>query len=303
MFLMPQDSSISMEDLKIKFDGESNQIEANTLINSLLHFTNIVQEVNRELDTDKKVEIKINALAPGSFLVDLAIQAIGIMGASNLFSKQNLEIAGHIVKTVGGLYKAAKFLMGKEPKVIESNNQSTRIENNQGDVIYLDNRVFNIYKDNKIVRESLGQEFQTLENDPNVTGFKLLDRNDTPIVEIGREEFNSIASIEENFTAPDEKTITKIGRLNIASLSFEPNIKWSFYYEGNKIPAKINDEEFVRLIDSGEKFAKGDSLEAELEIKQEYNKSVDAFINKSYKVTKIIKHIPRSEQPQLPFGK
>jgi len=80
-------------------------------------------------------------------------------------------------------------------------------------------------------------------------------------------------------------------------------MKWAFYYEGNKFSAKINDDEFVRLLDSGEKFAKGDALEAEFEIKQEYYEPANTYINKSYRVIRIIRHIPRPEQGRLDFKK
>jgi hypothetical protein len=57
-------------------------------------------------------------------------------------------------------------------------------KNTQGDVTYIDNRVFKIYQNNKTVSESISQEFEMLNNDSNVTGFKLLDKNDKPIVQI-----------------------------------------------------------------------------------------------------------------------
>ena len=50
-----------MEDMVIKFDGDNHQIEANTLINSLIHFTNIVHEVNKELGNAERVAINIKA--------------------------------------------------------------------------------------------------------------------------------------------------------------------------------------------------------------------------------------------------
>lgn len=296
-------NDVLMDDFKIKFDGDTHQIDANTLINSLLHFTNITQEVNRELGTDRKIEIKVNALKEGSFLVHIILQSSIIEAVSNMFTKENLDIAGSIVTVVGGLYGAAKFLKGKEPKVIESNDNSVKIENVEGKVTYIDNRVFNIYQNNKAVRESIAQEFETLENDQNVTGFELLDKEDNPIVQIPKEEFAAIASVDDNKVMPDERVITKIGKLNIHSLSFDINAKWSFYYEGNKFSAKINDDEFVKLIDSGEKFAKGDTLDAEFEIKQEYYEPANTYVNKTYKIIRIVKHNPRTEQGRLEFPK
>ena len=127
--------------------------------------------------------------------------------------------------------------------------------------------------------------------------------NDLSIVEIPKEEFSSISNLIDFEIQSDERIVNKIGILSITSLSFEINIKWVFYYEGNKFAAKINDDEFVRLIDSGEKFAKGDALEAEFEIKQEFYEPANTYVNKSYKIIKIIRHIPRPEQGRLDFKK
>lgn len=301
---MPQaNADILMDDIKIKFDGETHQIDANTLINSLLHFTNITQEVNKELGTDRKIEIKINALKEGSFLVHIFLQSTLIESVGNLFTKENLGIAASIVSVVGGLYGTAKFLKGKEPKVLESNDNSVKIENGEGSVTYIDNRVFKIYQNNKTVRESISQEFETLGNDESITGFELLDKDDNPIVQIPKEDFAAISNIEEDSVLPDERVITKQGKLFISSLSFDTNTKWSFYFEGNKFNAKINDDEFAKLIDSGEKFAKGDTLDVEFEIKQEYYEPANTYVNKSYKIIRIIKHNPRSEQVKIDFPK
>lgn len=301
MLLLQND--VYMDDFKIKFDGNMHQIDANTLINSLLHLTNITQEVNRELATDRKIEIKVNAIKEGSFLVHIVLETSLIEAVGNLFNKENLVIAESIVGVVGGLYGLAKFLKGKESKLLESNDNSVKIENVKGDVTYIDNRVFKIYQNNKTVRESISQEFETLNNDENVTGFELLGKDDVPIVQIPREDFSEISNVEDNTILPDERLVVKEGKLFIFSLSFDINAKWSFYYEGNKFTAKINDDEFVKLIDSGEKFAKGDTLDAEFEIRQEYYEPANTYVNKSYKILRIIKHNPRNEQVKLDFPK
>ena len=81
MLLSKED--IYMGDFKIKFDSNKHQIDANTLINSLLHITNITQEVNRELVTDRKIEIKVNAFKEGSFLVHIILETSLIKSLGN----------------------------------------------------------------------------------------------------------------------------------------------------------------------------------------------------------------------------
>lgn len=69
-------------------------------------------------------------------------------------------------------------------------------------------------------------------------------------------------------------------------------INWNliFNFKGNKISAKINDIEFYKRVDKGESFAKGDVLEVELEVKQILKVHINTFINKSYKIRRIINH-------------
>ena len=293
----------SSEDLKIVFEGETHQIEANTLINSLLHFTNIVQEVNKDLQTHRKVEVKVNALPEGSFLIHLTVDALGVVDAAkNLFEAGVLAVASDIVTTVSGIYGLGQFLKGKNPKKIEAGENQTSIENVEGDVMIFNNPVFNIYSNNRTVQEALSSEFETLNNDESVTGFTILDKENKELVSIEKKEFGDLSNIEDNKVLPNERVVPSKGTLSIYTLSFDKNIKWTFYYEGNKITAKIS-EDFVARIDNGEKFAKGDSLEAEFEIRQQFDQAANTYINKGYKITKILKHIPRAEQAAFDFKK
>jgi hypothetical protein len=55
-------------DFKLKFEGKINEVSAATLGYSLVNITSIVQEVSEELAFGQRVEIKVKATAPGSFL-------------------------------------------------------------------------------------------------------------------------------------------------------------------------------------------------------------------------------------------
>lgn len=128
-------------------------IDANTLINSLIHFTNIVQEVNKELSGDKKVEVKIKASKEGSYIVDLVIASTNIIDhVTTFFSRDNIEYAANIVEVVVGVYGAAKFLRGKKPKRIENTgDNNVTVENNTGEITVLDLRGATIYINNPVV--------------------------------------------------------------------------------------------------------------------------------------------------------
>ncbi|MFK7946285.1 MAG: hypothetical protein AB8G11_01755, partial [Saprospiraceae bacterium] len=89
--------------------------------------------------------------------------------------------------------------------------------------------------------------------------------------------------------------------LNITKLSFDKGLKWSFIYEGIKISANIIDDDFFKNIDEGKQFAKGDSLIVDLKIHQEFDNSVNAYINKKYQIVKVNNHIQRAKQLDIEF--
>lgn len=294
-------TTYDMEDMLIKFDGQTHQIEANTLINSLLHFTNVVHEINRELGEDQKVTINIKAHQEGSFEVLLNLIKDVTEASQTLFPAVISTNVSLLINTVSGVYNAYKFLKGDKPKTIESTEGGVvKIENVSGDVTYIDNRIFNIIQGNQIVRNNLAQGFDTLDKDVNVTGFEFLKENQS-LLNIQREEFQSLAAGGDNGELQKDERLLTIGQamLRIVRLSFDPKMKSDFLYEGNKIVSWVVDIDFYKMIDKGEAIRKGDVLECVLEIKQQYEPSIAEYVNKSYKVIKVNNHHPRSEQQEI----
>lgn len=287
-------------DFKIKFDGEKHQIDANLLINNLIHTTSIIQEINRNLDSGKKLDIQIKALEKGSFLIHIDLIESAYENLKNLLTKENVEIAASVIGTFVGLIELKKFLKGKKEKSFENSGNKVKITNQEGQVLYVENFVQNIYNNNSIVKDALSQSFETLENDNSITGYEITDKNNKTLVRVDREEFEFI-SLKSEELSEGEKNIVVAARLNIVRISFDDKLKSDFYFKGNKISAKINDVEFYNRVDKGESFAKGDVLEVELEIKQIFETSVDTFVNKSYKIKRIVNHILRNEQSKLDF--
>jgi hypothetical protein len=285
---------------KLKFDGQLHQIDANILISSLIHTTSIIQEVNRYLDSGKKIEIKVKALEKGSFLIHIELLETALDSLKSLFTKENIGLAAEIVTILVGLIGVKKILKGKKPKSIEVGKEKTKITNQNGDILIVENITFNIYENSPIVKDALSQNFDSLNNDPSITGFEITDKDEKPIIKIDRNEFSDLSLKSEEISF-DERIIKEAATLNIVRLSFEESLKWEFYYKGNKISAKINDPNFYELINKGESFAKGDTLEVELQINQKWEESVNTYINKSYQVNKIIRHILRNEQQKFNF--
>lgn len=287
-------------DFKIIFENTSNDIDVETLIGCLMHTSNIIQEVNRQLETDKKIEVKIKALERGSFEVHIElVESI----LQSIFSKDTVEYAGNIVGVVGGLYGLAKFLKGNRPKKTESKPDKNQIEitNIDGETTVFSNVVVNIFNDSQVVRENVAKQFKILEKNLDVDAFEFQSENIT--VEINKEEFDSISnrpetSEEEN--AP-EVEILRDQKLQIIRPSFSRDLKWDFVYRGTKIAAKMEDTEMIKIIDAGEEFAKGDFMLVDIEETRFYDKDVDAFLitKDSYKILRYKQHIKTPRQSKF----
>ena len=218
----------------------------------------------------------------------------------NLLTKDNLLFASGIIGGLVGLIEIKKHLRGKKPKEIKTNESVTIIINENNDVLNINSDIYNIYETNIVINDALSQNFDVLDNDPAITAFEITDKQEKPYIRVERADFKDLALKSEQIDE-NRKSIIELTRLNIVSLSFEENLKWDFYYRGNKISAKISDPNFYELIDSGEAFAKGDTLEVELQINQLFEESVNTFINKSYQINRIINHYKRAEQKKIDF--
>jgi len=291
------------EYLKIKFDGNTHDINLLTFSRTLENVNSMLVEINKEQNKvnslDKNIEVRIKALSEGSF--EVSIEIITDILAS-LVDPDNVTYAAGVVTILSTIFGIRKFLGGKNPtsiKNIDKNN--VEIKNNRGEVNIVENYTFNIYQTNATVNEALNDTYYTLSKDPEVSAFNFLDKAEKPIFQSDRSDFESFSEVSER-TEDDKKITTEITYLNINKICWEKDYKWQFYYRGNKISASIKDETFFEKINEGKKFSKGDSLEVELKIIKEFSQDINTYINKSYEVLKVIRHIPRPTQDKFDYN-
>lgn len=291
-------------DFKIKFDGEGHEVDLNTLLSSLMGFSTAIHEIQRGINPEAPVQIKVKALEQGSFLVFLGIHAPEILAAvRTFFTKENLSLGAEILGALVSVIDIKKHLKGDKPERIENTNAHTVIiENKEGQVIQVNTSVFNLYANNPNIDKNISKAFEAASTDENITSIDITDSDDKPYVSVPKSNFKELSSPSEHIT-DKVRVITRAGvHLNAIKLSWEQNIKWSFIFEGNKINADVEDPDFYKQIDQGMQFAKGDTMRADIEIRQEFDEGANAWINKSYKVVKVHEHIPRAQQMGFDFG-
>src|ERR1019366_10713385 len=92
-------------DFALRFTGEENEIDVQTLVGSLLSITELVEETAAEIVPGAPVTLRVRATKPGSFVVDLSITpAQAVMMAQRLFTSDAFTATKGIVTVVGGLF-------------------------------------------------------------------------------------------------------------------------------------------------------------------------------------------------------
>ncbi len=293
---MPNNS----KDLVITFGTRGHEVSADTLLTTLFTTTSLIQEINKELSPEKKIEIKIKALQRGSFEVvsTLSEATQSAQLAGSLFSTESINYLAGLVTIFLGVIELRRFLKGGEPQQKVEVDSGIKIENIDGDVTVFDQKVVNIVLGNQSVNDLISKQFEKLNSDESVDSLTM----QTDDVEPFSADRNDFVRLQEKKIVSKEsvRELIRSGiTLKILKLVWNDGNKWAFVYDGNKISALIRDPDFFQQIDAGEKFAKGDELVVDIKIYQIYDQSIDGYVNQDYEITKVHSHIPRGEQLKL----
>ena len=100
--------------MQLELQGQEHSIDANTLVNMLVHYQAIVTEANRQLSGgSREVMLKVNALKQGSFIIDVSVVQNVL---SQLFSKDTVSYVADLCGAVGGVYALYRKFKGKPVK-------------------------------------------------------------------------------------------------------------------------------------------------------------------------------------------
>lgn len=286
-----------IEKFEYKYNGEIDFIDINTLLSTQIHFVSIINEVQRNIFPE--IDLKINVEAPkkGSFIFQ---QIYEWTANSDIFTKDKVEylnnlggVVTYIMVAVGGLYELFKFLKGKKAEKIEDDgNGKIRIKNNEGEILIVENVIFNLYTSNQSLNDAFRKQAEALENDINVEGIQIInqDKNQV-IVDVKRDAFNNFTNNNEYLNSTIiEKPKSSI-RLFIKKPDLFPKtdkVTWEFIYDGRNIKAIITDSNFINKINNGLRVGQGDCMVVDLIIIAEYDKRFNTHIDKKYEIPNVI---------------
>jgi hypothetical protein len=223
------------------------------------------------------------------FVTDLVFSLGGPL--STVFSSFHPDQLWTVVQ---GSFALWKHLGGNPPTNVVHNGPEVTVTNNNGQIINVRAESFSLVMDlrgtepvEKFVGKALNQEgVTTLRVEPR-------DGPNLAAIEVSREEAPFFKSVAASRVVAD--TTVRMS-LVIVGPSFQDGNKWRFSDGGPSFPAALLDEDFVARVDSGERFGKGDVLEADLRIVQQ---RAGMKISVEREVLKVHRHITPQEQSGL----
>ena len=257
--------SVPANELVLHFGGRPNEVDAFTFSNSLIAFAEAIQEINRQINENYSVEIKIEGAGPGSF---------------------RALIATHL-KSLGGLLKhdawnviaslLASFIFlrlnPQDPTQIIVNDDFVIITSGSDRVIIprATWEAKETIKNPRAVEHHIGTAFSVLAEDPSVSNFGIASSlsSPEPIGTIDHSHFAIIArSYEVKEDADGKRHQDERTKLTVIKLVFERgNRKWQFVWNGIRISAPIRSDDFFDKLASREyDFSQGDVLDVTLRV-------------------------------------
>lgn len=217
--------------LAIKFDGDAvadNSISINSFITTLVGLEKLSYKTVENLYGKKcKVELKVKALKPGSFIIDLLVTCA--------------EPARIIVENIVSVIELGKFLMGKNMVAQtphESDNYKTYITNCNGQIQVFNNSTVNIWNDG-VARTALDKATSPLDGE-GVNNISIT--SPTKASSISKSERDYFVNKQDEVINENESNVI----LEIFELSLSGNNKkWRFSDGEVEFSANIEDNDFL----------------------------------------------------------
>ncbi|MBD8019026.1 hypothetical protein [Kaistella pullorum] len=305
---------IKKNEFEVVFQGKNHEIDARILAETISNFNIIVNEINKELQPEQPLQLKVKTFDEGSFEILFAIFAEQTVRDTvfTILQKNNIEFAGTVISAISDLLSIKKFLRGEKPAEIENTKDNqTIIKNNSGEIKVINSKSGDIIFNNPVVNLTINNTFNALDGDKDVTGLKFVSELNEKQIEIPNSMFrkmsdNRLDSNEEimQLIADGKRVIIKKNEpLSIFKIVFDEKNKWQFLTKlGHKISAIIKDHHFFERVKRNDiYFGFGDVMLVDLEITQEFNQIAKAYENKSYIITSInnIRHNGKQTKLEL----
>lgn len=298
----------STETFGLKYDGEAladNAIDVNDLAPALMSLSDLIQEANKIANQERggTISLKVKAISPGSFNVDIQALQSGWDAAADLLTGRNVTAIAQLLALLGipgtwlGLIQIYRFLKGRKPEKVEKKDESTIVIYNESHEHITINQIeYNFYL-SPTMRKSLYKVLKPLEKE-GIDTVEFSDKSGKSTKVIKPELGYYQPSAEEDEPLQE---VVRDTYVNVSHVWLDNEAgKWKFK-EGNTVSwnALISDQDFLKKLIKGEVSISGaDTLK--VKVKQTQYRTGDE-IKSEYEILQVIEHIKGAQQISMNF--
>lgn len=284
----------------VYFGGKPNEVDTYTFANALVALSDAFQEINDQVNPGYSLELRLEALAQGSFKARIREIPKSVKDAFKWGA--NVVIMPVLVTLFyENVMKAddnTKIIVNSTEVVIQKGKDRIIVPREAYD------RAQKIHDKKRVLKHVAGA-VAAVQADPNVTSlgiYKDFDTDQPPALLIPRDQFALVrASVEEEDTG--KRIIPMDATLGILkAVLAKGDRKWDFVWNGVKVGATIGDPVFMANVMTRQiLIGAGDAIEATMEIEQTYDEGAGVWLNTSYRIAHVRRFIPGSDGQQLAF--
>jgi hypothetical protein len=253
----------------------------------------MVAAVKATYGPQAEARAEVSGYGKGSFITDICFTVGGPL--ATLFS--SVAAPEQLFDVIKEAFALWKHLRGAPPEKVEQNEQKISVTNNNGQIIQIKAETFNLVMSDK-GGDTVSRFVGAALNGAGIDSVSVqLPENKS------KNEIVSVKKSEAPYFKPVdiEKPVTEnVGEyaLIIESAVFKDGNKWKFSDGSSSFSADIEDQNFLKRVEDGERFGKGDVLRVEMRIKQS---SIGVKLAVERAIIKVIDHQDRKQQTVMPF--
>ena len=286
------------EGFVLHFGGRPHEVNTYTFANALVAFSDAYRELHGQVYLGEAIELRLEALAPGSFRGKVKGIRKGLTGLMS-------GAVQHVVLPILVTFLYTEYLVPEKEIVVEVSDDHV-VSQHGDDRIIVPREAYN--QSQKLpsperVRERIGKTIEAVEEDESVEsiGVARTLESPAPMVDIPRKDFSMVVELSAvRESTPTSRVKPEKVVLNILKAVFsDQRRKWDFVWNGVKISAYINDAVFTAdIVNRKYTIGTGDAIECILDIDQERDESAGVWLNVGYAVKEVLRYIPATQQSQ-----
>ncbi|PPB79787.1 hypothetical protein LV82_02578 [Albidovulum inexpectatum] len=305
---------MSKAQVTIGFEGAAAQgeMEVADLAPLLVAWAEVFKAASAALNGDRATtRVAVKATAPGSFLVQLAVdvgvmdQLLGLLDsvadnpgritAANALLDLILK-SGAVCGGAVGLFEVIRRLRGRRPDATERHGDGSITIEVDGAKIHLSLPAAKLIEDHAF-RERVADLGERVSATEGIDETFAVGNDGKKIWSLPRSDALSLRLPALEGAEPEIVTTEREVWLELVSTHFKGGYKWRFTDGENTFTATIEDEDFLTKVENGDvAFSAADKILVRLREEQEIGSEIKKL---GTRIIRVIKHVPGPKQMRL----